>query len=157
MAYFDKTDCTRVISVKELDDILEQAASESPTKTASDVFDDLVRMGEAKVRMYLGNVYDVTAEFAKAGNNRDEAMLTCAIIIGVYFAHFTLDPEDVPVMRENAYKECIKELEAGRDGKLKFSAAKLAAGNANRVRRITGGSHEKFISKHFLDDYPYTE
>lgn len=133
MAYTIKSDYTRVISPKELDDILQEAIDQvEGGKTEDQVREDAEAMAIAKVRSYLASDYNITEEFDKQNtDDRNENVLRCMLHIAVYNLHYICNPRDIPEMREKAYDDCIMELKEVRDGKLNFELNVIGEGSGD--------------------------
>ena len=161
MAYTIKSDYTRVISPKELDDILEEAVDQvDGGKTADQVREEAEAMAQAKIRSYLASDFNITEEFAKQNTDtRNENVLRCLLHIAVYNLHYICNPRDIPEMREKAYQDCIDELKDVRDGKLNFELNFIGQGSgedgSNSDETPTYPQNiqfsRKFVSKPYAD------
>lgn len=157
MAYLIKADFSRLIAVTTLDEILTQAA-ETSGKTADQILTDAINMSQAEVRAYLNKLFDMTTEFAKtsASGNRNENVMRAIIHITLYNLHFTINPHDIPEMRDKAYKAISGpkgELAAVRDGVLDWElpSRETGEGETTGYNRTELFSARKFISKPFTD------
>ena len=142
------------IELTHLDEILAQAITGSGF-TADDLRVDNEELAEAEINTYMASKYDMVAEFAKVApvGTRYRIIMKCYIDIVLYNIHFTINPNDIPEMREKNHDKCIEMLEAFRDGNLVVDVAilplvvdPLVPSEGHIIR-----SSEKFISKPFED------
>ena len=145
MAYLAKSDYTLQIAAAHLDSILSQAAASSGL-TADQVLANAENLAYAEVKAYLSTKYVIDTELALSSpGTRAFMVMKWIIAIALRNLHFTVNPRDIPEIREKAYKEAKEELEAARDGRLN-------PGIANKDPFYTThllGSEQKFISREF--------
>lgn len=149
MAYLVKADYSRLIAINLLDDILEQASENSGLSTAT-ILDNGLNMAIAEIKAYLNKLFDMTTEFAKT-TGRNENIMRVTIHITLYNLHFTINPHDIPEMRQKIYNDLKKELEAVRDGVLDWELTPRADDSTAGMHRTELFSARKFISKPFTD------
>lgn len=154
MAYLEKDDYTVHIALIHLDEILEQAAEMSGLAPDA-VLTNSEEFAKAEVRSYLASTYDMDAEFSKLAPalDRERLVMLCVIDISIYHIHHTINPRDIPEIREKNYLKCIDDLKAFRDGLLLLSPniPRLDESSPDLAPRITICSSRKFISKPFSD------
>ena len=160
MAYVQKQDYSRVISEKDLDDLLNEGAERFQGKSIDQVLAEAGLMAKGQINAVLSDRYDLTVEFAKtppaddAEDTREQNVLRIYLTIGVYWLHMTIEPRDVPEAKKTAYDDAIKELEKSRAGELSFSLTALATS----VQRLTVfEGHAKFVSRPFRDPLALNE
>lgn len=155
MAYLVKADYSRLIAVTLLDEILAQA-SETSGLTADQCLTNAYNMATAEVKAYLNKLFDMPAEFSKdsSAENRNENVIRAVIHIVLYNLHFTINPHDIPEMRQKAYEAMTGpkgELAAVRDGVLDWELTARTSDEQTGYRRTEIASSRKFISKPFVD------
>jgi len=142
------------IELTHLDEILAQAITGSAF-TADQLRVDNEELAEAEINVYLEARFDMATEFALVAPEatRYRMIMKCYIDIVIYNIHFTINPRDIPEIREKNYDKCIDMLMAFRDGNLKMGGAITEVVDplvATRQHVIK--SSEKFVSKPFDDD-----
>jgi len=153
MAYLVKSDFSRLIAINLLDEILTQAV-ETSGLTADECLSNAIDMAIAEVKGYLSVRFDMSTEFAKTDNTRNPNVIRVTIHIALYNLHFTLNPHDIPEMRQKIYDHiCGKdgELAQVRDGVLIWDLPEKAVEDTAGKNRIEIYSAYKFISKEFTD------
>ena len=160
MAYFKIDDYTLRISKPYLDQILDQA-TELSGYTADQVLEDAQDTAIAEISAYLTSRYVIEDEFAKDAtadpDNRNKMILKCGLDMAIYFIHWTINPRDVPELREKAYLSCREMLAAFRDGELLLLQPPSTGGVEIRTEEDGGdkrtelNSQIKFISKPYSD------
>lgn len=152
MAYLVKADYSRLIAVTLLDEILAQA-SESSGLSTTVCLTNSMNMAIAEVKAYLNKLFDMTTEFAKT-SGQNENVMRAVIHISLYNLHFTINPHDIPEMRQKAYEAMTGpkgELAAVRDGVLDWDLTPKAEEDTVGMGRTEIYSARKFISKPFND------
>lgn len=146
MAYLKKSDYSLRISIVHLDEILTQAALTSGL-TADQVRENAENLAYAEIKAWLSAKYKITEELGldSASTDRNPLVIKWAIDCALYTIHFTVNPRDVPEIREKAYKMAKEELEAARDATI---LPGLAQKDTFYTRHLLG-SQEKFTSKEF--------
>jgi len=146
MAYLKLSDYSLRISIAHLDEILIQAAATSGL-TVDQVRENAENLAYAEIKAWLSAKYKITEELAidSASTSRNALVMKWAIDISLYTIHFTVNPRDVPEIREKAYKMAKEELEASRDATL---LPGLAQKDTFYTRHLLG-SQDKFTSKEF--------
>lgn len=146
MAYLKKSDYSLRISIVHLDEILTQAAATSGL-TVDQVRDNAENLAYAEIKAWLSAKYKITEELGldSASTDRNPLIMKWAIDISLYTIHFTVNPRDIPEIREKAYKAAKEELEAARDATI---LPGLAQKDSFYTRHLLG-SQEKFTSKEF--------
>ncbi len=155
MSYVKRSDYSRVISNQDLDDILQDSAEYFANKTSSQVLQEAGDMAEAKIRMVISARYDVEIEFSKSATDspdiREKNVLRCYLHMAVYWLHFVINPRDIPELRQNAYDNCVKELELARDDNASLELEGITG--TGRLEQISGA--KKFVSKPYADPLYY--
>ena len=151
MAYLVQDDYTISIAIGDLTEILTQAAASSGLTTAN-VLDNAYLTAEAEAKAHLSPIYDMATELAKTGATRDRMLMKILVDITLYNIHFTVNPRDIPELRERAYQRALEVLRNFRDGVLVPSQIprKDQAGIAG-AGRTEIYSNRRFISKPFDD------
>jgi len=152
MAYLIKDDYTRLIALDHLTEILNQAAMTSAF-SSDQILLNAQNMAVAEVKRYLNKLFEIDAELAKTNSDpaRNENIVRCIIVIALYNLHFTVNPRDIPEIREKDYKMCREDLSACRDGILDFGLAAKPSDETDGMDRTDIKSARKFISKPFSD------
>jgi len=149
MAYLDIDDYTISISVTHLNEILTAAIAGSG-KTAAQVRQDAEDTTEATIRAYTAKIYDMDAEFLLTGSARAKMVVKCMVDISLYTLHMTINPRNIPAIREANYERCITFLDEVKEGKMILIGVDELP-EATREDYITVTSQRKFISKPFTD------
>lgn len=61
--------------------------------------------------------YDIDAEFAKTGTNRNRTLIRWMLSIAVYFIYHDISDDDIPARVIKDYDDCVAELEKIASGK----------------------------------------
>lgn len=152
MAYLAKSDYTISIAVDHLDEILEQASYTSGL-TATNVLNNAEAWGRALITSYLVSKYNIGGEFgliSPSGNPIIKQILVDLILCQL---HKTINPRDIPELREKACEGAIQWLKDARDGTVvvDLPAAPIPSGETVNYSRTWIGSQRKFISKPYAD------
>lgn len=154
-----------MIAINLLDEILEQAV-ETSGKTEDECLNEATDSAIAEVRGYLNrksNLYDIAAEFEKESDATDRNLnvIRAVIHIALYNLHFTINPHDIPEMRQKAYDRLVGkdgELSQVREGVLDWELPDREPEDPDDgddsndpIGRTEIGSARKFISKEFTD------
>lgn len=99
---------------------------------------NLLAMAEAQ--SYLIQKYDINAEFAKTGDDRDQQMLSTIVDIALFHIHKRIAPRNIPQLRQNAYDAAIEWLKMCAYGDITPALAKIVPTQGMRIRY---GGHEK--------------
>lgn len=94
MPYITSTD----ISLHVQDVNLQQIINATPT-----ILDEALELATAEAKSYLVQKYDVTAELAKTGADRDQQMVAYVIDIALYHLHMRIAPKNIPELRTIRY------------------------------------------------------
>jgi len=159
MAYLAKSDYTISIAVDHLDEILEQAANESGLTTAQ-VLTKAETWAQAFMKSYLSSKYNIAAEFAidSASDSRNALILQVLVDLVLCQLHKTINPRDIPELRDQACADALQWLKDARDGvvTVDLTAATAPTGIDNYQRSFIG-SQTKFISKPYQDSQLFDE
>lgn len=153
MAYLAKSDYSLRIAVNHLDQILEQAATSSGL-TADQVLANAEELAKAEIRSYLVSKFKIEDEFGKSGTARNMLVLRYCIDIALYTIHFTVNPRDIPELREKAYKASISDLTAARDANIILG---IPQADPFYTRHLLGSNDNKFVSLEFTDPTLFTD
>lgn len=153
MAYLAKSDYTLSIAVDHLDEILEQAAFTSGL-TVTNVLNNAEAWAAALIKSYLVTKYNIVAEFALSSPSASRNPLIMQVYIDLTLCqlHKTVNPRDIPELRDNACKAAMQWLIDARDGTVvvDLTPQTPAAGEIVYPRSFVS-SQPKFISKEFTD------
>ncbi len=153
MAYLQKSDYTLRIAVDHLDQILEQAANTSGL-TEDQVLANAENLARAEVRAYLVSKYKIAEELAlNYDAERNMLIVKYVIDLALYTLHFTVNPRDIPEIREKNYKMDIEELKAARDSNI---ILEIPQKDPFYTRHLIG-SNQKFVSQEFTDPTLFEE
>lgn len=153
--YVKKSDFSRVINDQDLNDLLDEASIRVEGKTSNDVLEEAVEMAVSQVEAILSTIYEMDVEFSKrpkaqnVEDTREKNVLRHVLNIAVYWLCMTIEPRDIPELREMNYKSSIMELEKVRDGELIYKLQRIQPDAPTRLTTIGGNS--KFISKPYVD------
>lgn len=148
MAYLQKSDYTISIAIDHLDEILEQAANTSGL-TEAQVLAKHESLAAATIKTYLKSKYAIDAELNKSfSDERDQMVLALYVDLALCSLHKTINPRDIPELREIACKEAIQTLKDLRDGLLSLN---IAAIKTDPLYVTELNSQVKFISKPYSD------
>lgn len=101
MAFLAQSDYLQVIQ----EDILTMVTENNPTNRLMAENSSMEQM-----KSYLCTRYDVTAIFAAHGNDRNGLIVQLLIDITLYHLHARIDPEMIPDIRRERYKNAIEWL-----------------------------------------------
>lgn len=150
MPYLEKDDYTIAIAIDHLDDVLT-AAIESSGKSADTVRADAEATAQAQITAFVSSRYDIDTEFAiVAPNARSRMVIKCVVDIALYHLHMTINPRNIPAIRQLNFDGCMDYLAGVREGKMALPNVALLP-DASRVDATTMLSQRKFISKAFTD------
>jgi vesicle coat complex subunit len=148
MPYLQKSDYTISIAIDHLDEILEQAANTSGL-TQDQVRAKHENLAASTIKSYLKSKYAIDSELGKTfSQERDEMVLSIYIDLAICSLHKTINPRDIPELRDIACKQALQSLKDIRDGLLSLNVATFAT---DPVYVTELGSQTKFISKPFSD------
>lgn len=153
MAYLKKDDYTLRISLDVLDEILTQAAATSGL-TNDQVLAQAEALAIAEVRAYLVSKYKIGPEFSiDSGSTARNMLILCWVIdITLFSLHFTVNPRDIPEIREKNYKRTIEALKAARDSNIILEIPQV---DPFYTRHLLGSNPNKFVSHEFTDPTLY--
>lgn len=155
MAYLKKSDYTLRIAIDHLDEILEQAANTSGL-TSDQVRINAENLAYAEVRSYLISKYRIADELAldaiAQANSRQYLVMRWCIDIALFTIHFTMNPRDIPEIREKAYKATKEELKAARDSTIILEIGQV---DPFYTRHLIGSNSPRFVSHEFTDPSLY--
>lgn len=148
MAYLSLDDYTLSISLENLNEILDQAAALSG-KTADQVRQFAESYARAYVSSKLKSKYNIAGEYAKDSSDtgRDMLILGVTIDLALCTMHKTINPRDIPELRQKACEAAVVWLNEVRDGDSLIDVPVIA----NPEVRSLNGSQVKFISKEYSD------
>lgn len=153
MAYLEESDYTISIAVDHLGEILEQAAFNSGL-TEDNVRANAEAWAKALIKSYLTTKYNITGEFAlnSPDASRNILVIQVAVDLALCQLHKTINPRDIPELREKACEAAIQWLKDARDGTVvvDLPAQTPPAGEVVYARSHIG-SQRKFISKPYSD------
>lgn len=149
MAYLSKLDYTIDISIEDLDKILLEAAR-ATTKTEDAVREEAELYAQAKIEAHLKDRYDITGEFAKQSTDptRSRMVMKCMISISLFLIHSTINPRNIPALRNRNYEDCLNDLAAMQSGDLSLIGVSEVE---DPLSFTVIESTKKFISKPFQD------
>jgi hypothetical protein len=151
MAYLTEDDYTLAIGLENLREILAQAADLSGKSE-----DQIRAFAESYARSYvtskLKSKYQIGNEYAKDGSSstsRDMLIVAVTIDLTLCTLHKTINPRDIPELRQKACDAAVIWLNEVRDGITLIDVPVISDGTAEK--RTFLGSQIKFISKPFSD------
>lgn len=149
MAYLEKEDYTISSSIEDLDKIMT-AAAQSSGKTQDVIRQESEDTAEATIRSYTEARYDMDSEFVKDAPDATRArmVIKCMVDISLYFLHHTINPRNIPKLREKAYMDCIDTLKGIRSGSMTLVGVPELT---DPLTFTVINSQPKFISKPFQD------
>ena len=155
MAYIKKDDYTLRISLDHLDEILEQAAATSGL-SEDQIRQNAEALAIAEVRAYLVSKYKITEELSidSSSSARNMLILSWVLDIALFSLHFTVNPRDIPEIREKNYKRTIEQLKAARDSNIVLEIGQV---DPFYSRHLIGSNVNKFVSQEFTDPTLYPE
>lgn len=149
MAYLSKDEYTLRISIENFDEILAQAIQNSGL-SAAQVTTNAESWASAIIKSYLAPKYNINAELGKStpDPSRNFVIMQIMIDLSLCTIHKTINPRDIPEMRDQACKDAIQYLTDYRDGKLILDGVgELGSEGAGTF----AASQPKFISKPYSD------
>lgn len=149
MAYLQESDYTLRISQDHLDEILAQAANTSGLTTAT-IRSNAENWAIARVTQILAPKYQIASEFARnfTDTARNFLIMGYVIDLALYTLHRTVNPRDVPAIREMAYREAIMDLKDSLMGVSPLYSIPLVASSVS-ADFVNSGA--KFVSEPFKD------
>lgn len=153
MAYLAKSDYTLSIAVDHLDEILDQAA-ETSGLTADNVRANAEAWAKALIKSYLVTKYNIVSEFERNSPDADRNILVMQVMIDLALCqlHKTINPRDIPELREKACAASMQWLIDARDGTVVVDLpAQTPAAGEIVYNRTWVSSQPKFISKPYQD------
>jgi Protein of unknown function (DUF1320) len=152
MAYLGQDDYSLSISVTNLNEILTVASGGSSLSTTQ-VRQNAEAMATAEINAYLSPVYNIAGELGKTSSDTSRSFLIINIMVNIalWYIHHTINPRDIPEVRQTLYDKAMSDLADFRDGKLVLSIPRLSASASGGRRRIEIYSNQKFTSKQFDD------
>lgn len=159
MGYLAKSDYTISIAIDHLDEILEQAAYTSGL-TAANVLTNAETWAKAYIKSYLTSKYNITAEFAidSGSSSRNPIIMQILVDLTLCQLHKTVNPRDIPELREKACADAVQWLKDARDGTVVVDLTPQAAPTGiDNYQRTFISSQPKFISKPYQDNQLFDE
>lgn len=150
MAYLTEADYTLFITKEDLDMILTQAAGASG-KTNDQVRQFAESYAMAYVSSMLRSKYNIAGEYAvdASSGSRDMLIVGCTIDLTLCVLHKTINPRDIPELRQKACDDAKAWLRDVRNGDALISVPVNADPNSQVMTQIN--SQVKFISKPYQD------
>jgi|ADGO01.1.fsa_nt_gi hypothetical protein len=151
MAYLAKSDYTLSIAIDHLDEILEQAALDSGL-TPDNVLANAEAWAKALIKSYLVGKYDINTEFAKNSPDPGRNILVMQVMIDLSLCqiHKTINPRDIPELREKACDAAMQWLKDARDGVVIVDLPPAPVDPGQQIYNTTYlNSNKKFVSKPF--------
>lgn len=148
MAYLSIDDYTLSISLDNLNEILDQAAATSG-KTSDQVRQFAESYARAFVTSKLKSKYNIAGEYARDSSdpNRDMLILNVTIDLALCTLHKTINPRDIPELRQRACEAAVSFLDEVRKGDALINVPLVD----NPEVRSFNGSQVKFISRPYED------
>lgn len=155
MAYLKLSDYSLRISVANLDEILTEASTDTGL-TNDNIRSNAESWAQAIIKSYLGNKYDMDAEFAlDAIDNdatRDRQIMQNMIDLVLCTIHKTINPRDLPDHISKSCDSAMEWLKEARDGLIILPLTTRPLNPGEQEYDTTHlGSQPKFISKPFTD------
>lgn len=152
MGYLSQDDYTISISVTNLTEILS-VASASSGLTAAQVRANAENLAIAEINSYLSQYFATSNEFGKSAGDATRNMLILRIVVNIalWQIHQSINPRDVPEIRQELYDKALKDLVSFREGNLLCGLTRLPTSQTGGGRRIELYSNQKFISKPYDD------
>jgi hypothetical protein len=149
MAYLSNDDYTLAIGLENLTEILTQA-SETSGRTPDQVRQFAEAYARAYVSSFLKVKYQIDGEYSKDSSDTGRDMLIVAVTIDLTLCtlHKTINPRDIPELRQKACEAAILWLKDVMNGDALISVPRLTTGE--QVNTFLG-SQQKFISKPYTD------
>ncbi|MBC7383019.1 MAG: DUF1320 family protein [Bacteroidia bacterium] len=88
----------------------------------------------AEARSYLIQKYNIDAELAKTGTDRDAQMLSTIIDISIYHLHTRIAPRNIPELRQVKYDNAIAWLKMCAYGEITPALTKIDPTQGMRTR-----------------------
>lgn len=154
MAYLSIDDYTLSISLDNLNEILAQAAANSGRDT-----DAIRAFAESYARGYITSKlkakYNIDAEFAKDSSDQQRDILITGAVIDLVLCtiHNTINPRDIPELRQKRCEATVAWLNEVRDGDALLINVPLLPDPDQEHRTFidSQGGVTKFISKPYQD------
>jgi hypothetical protein len=154
MAYLAKSDYTLSIAIDHLNEILEQAAYTSGL-TPDNILANAEAWAKALVKSYLTAKYNIASEYAKGEDDTSRNVLVMQVTIDLALCqvHKTVNPRDIPELREKACDAATQWLKDARDSLVVVDLPAAPNNSEGKPPYPTTflGSQTKFISKPFSD------
>ena len=151
MAYLSDDDYTLAIGLVNLNEILLQASDTSGKSTAQ-VRAFAESYARAYVSSFLKAKYKISGEYAKDSSDTGRDMLIIAVTIDLTLCtlHKTINPRDIPELRQKACEAAVLWLKSVQDGLTLIDVPRLPI-DQEQVNTFLD-SQQKFISKPFTDN-----
>lgn len=149
MPYLDKEDYTISCPILHLDEIMSEAA-ESSGKSEDVIRGEAEDLADAEIQSLLSSRYEIATELAKTTPDATRArmIMKCMVDITLYHLHFTINPRNIPKIRDKAYDHCKDFLKAAQSGDVLVVGVTLVTDAISNTEIV---SQSKFISKPFTD------
>ena len=148
MAYLSKDDYTLSITLENLQEILDQAATNSGRSA-----DQVLAFAESYARGFVTSKikakYNIAGEYAKdsSASDRDIIILKITIDLVLCTVHNTVNPRDIPELRKNNCDAAVLMLDEIRKGDMLIDVPVIT----DQVQKTYNDSQIKFISKEYTD------
>lgn len=151
MAYLSNDDYTLAIGLENLNEILDQASATSG-KTPDQVRTFAEAYARAYVSSFLKAKYQISGEYSKDSGdpNRDMLIVSVTIDLALCTLHKTINPRDIPELRQKACEAAVLWLKSVQDGVTLIDVPRLPI-DQEQVNTFLD-SQQKFISKPFTDN-----
>lgn len=155
MPYLEKEDYTISVPILHLDEIMQQAAQASG-KTEDTIREESELTAQAFITSHVKDQYDIDAEFIKVAPDATRArmIIKCMVDISLYYLHHTINPRNIPALRNKAYEDCANMLKDIQEGTLTLIGVEPLP---NPLPFTLMASQRKFVSKPFQDCLIYNE
>lgn len=155
MAYLQKSDYTLRIDIVTLEEILTQAALTSGL-TNDQVRTNAELWAQSVITSYLASRYQIGQEFSRSAPDASRNFLIIGVMLdlAIWTMHKTVNPRDIPELRQLSYEESMSWLEKARDAEFVITGVATISTYYPTVI----GSGVKFVSDPFKEarfrDYP---
>jgi len=152
MAYLQESDYTLRIDQVTLEEILTQASSTSGLSNTQ-VRQNAETWAQAVIISFLTSKYQIAVEFAKTAPDatRSYLIMSCMLDLAIWTLHKTVNPRDIPELREKCYQDAMAWLDDARAVRFVLPGIGLISGYFN----MQVGSGAKFVSDPFKEARTY--
>jgi phage gp36-like protein len=131
--YITETDILKGIYPEELDAIKRDGAD----------VDQAILEATEEVLSYICDRYDMTTEFAKTGNARNNRIINLVRDIAIYNLFKNSSPNKISDIRQNIYKDAVKALERIQSEKASIPSLSRITGENSQSSYLAYGSNPK--------------